>query len=1147
VCRKLTVGSGFTLRITGTATSALTVGNSAAGNNDITIENGGAIRHESTAPSGNPFTLANPALDVLRIDAGGYFLHNTARSFATPFPAGSCSFDPASTFEYGQGASTAISLANRTFGNLHLSATGPKTFTGTFGSVSTLTINGEFNLTSSFVTMNFSITSSATCRIHRIRNQGGFLNFQASTMPLVITGDILNTGTIIPSGLQSVTFDGSTEYAGPSIHWASGFTVNPGATLAVQGPMTWSNFAQIHGTLVMRELGSVGSPPIFNPGSTLEFDATTARAIGPEWATGAFAPPLHVIVRSGTNLLPAGEHPVAGPIEFLGGDITLDPAAILIVDGDWTANGGTLHANGGTVRFSGSNQVISQSPAHDFGSVELSNVSGNVLLAPTTDLVVTGTLTLSGGRIITGPRMVVVESGGSATRTSGHVDGNLVLRAPVGPTSLRFDIGSGADYTPVELAFNNVSAAGELLASTAAGDHPDIENSAIVPGRSANRSWSVTNLGASFDQYGATFTFVPGDVDGGADPLAFAVAKSDAGIWTQPAVGVRTATSTQAVGMTSMSVFIVGETETASNVIAAVSPAGCISTSNPCQTVPVTISRTDATDIRAYSVGIQLSPDLELCGSPGASITQGPYLSSVGTTLFQVIDNGGGSYTVDCAILGAPCGATAAAGTLFDVSVKKATGGPDGSGSLLIGALTLRDCSNSPMAVSAGSGATIPIDTVAPAALATVASAQVTSGNDADGTTKVTVTWSGAEGGSTVALYRKGFGSHPEYDDAGGAVPDVPATPASALGNGWSLTGLSASGQQDEVGARDFWYYVAFLTDDCGNVSAASNLTGGVLNYHLGDVSDGATPGTGNNLVGSEDVSLLGANYGLTGAAVDPVNYLDVGPTTSGSVHARPTTDNAIDFDDFILFAINYGEVSAPGVIAFDRGSLPASDRLELETTGRLATGEELSATLHLEGSGRVQGMSVKLAWNPRVVVPVGFAAGRTAVDQGALALSPAPGAVDVALLGVREVGLAGHGELATVSFRVIAAGDPAIVLASIRARDHGNRDVAIESSVHAAAFSPGVTQLLPVSPNPSRGPASFAFSLARPGRVELAVCSVDGRKLRTLVSEERDAGIHQVSWDGMDEAGRRVAPGVYYATFLTGEKRQSRTITVVR
>ena len=169
-------------------------------------------------------------------------------------------------------------------------------------------------------------------------------------------------------------------------------------------------------------------------------------------------------------------------------------------------------------------------------------------------------MTLSNGPVTTGPFTLRIVAGGSVTRTGGRVNGFLQKHAPAGAgTSLTFEVGDATRYAPVSVVFGTVTTAGELTASTTAGDHPLIATSGIAPARSVNRFWTMTNAGVAFDTYDATFTFTAADVDVGANTSLFIVAKLDGATWTLPAVGTRTALSTQALAMTSFSDFQLGE------------------------------------------------------------------------------------------------------------------------------------------------------------------------------------------------------------------------------------------------------------------------------------------------------------------------------------------------------------------------------------------------------------------------------------------------------------------------------------------------------------------------------------------------------------------------------------------------------------
>uniref|UniRef100_A0A832I3Y7 T9SS type A sorting domain-containing protein n=1 Tax=Eiseniibacteriota bacterium TaxID=2212470 RepID=A0A832I3Y7_UNCEI len=584
-----------------------------------------------------------------------------------------------------------------------------------------------------------------------------------------------------------------------------------------------------------------------------------------------------------------------------------------------------------------------------------------------------------------------------------------------------------------------------------------------------------------------------------------------------------------------------GFTPLADNAVTAGPAPGCITPATPCLTIPVNIVRSSSEPMRGFSVDIQLSGGLTLCGS----ISEGTYLSSVGGTNFQVLSNGGGSYTVDCAILGLPCGAGAPGGLLFTIPVTSAL--PGGTGTVTVTAVTLRDCDNAPIAGSAGAPLSITIDNVAPAAIAGLAASQVKTGNDADGTTRIALSWPAAEAGATVEVYRAGFGNYPEYDDAPGAG-SVPAVPSYPPAGPWVLAGTTTgTSLLDEVGTRDFWYYVAFVVDACGNVSAASNRTNGTLNYHLGDVFAGGNC-TGNNLVNTADVSFLGGNYGITLGVSDPLGCLDVGPTTDFSVNARPTTDNRVQFEDLMMFAINYGVVSAPQLAA--RPVAAAGNAVALRVPALPGVGSTFAVGVDAEFAGGVQGVSVALGWNAAVVEPVSVEAGELLARQAttALALSSEAGAVDLAVFGSGAT-FAGSGEAARVIFRVKAAGDPAIVIRSLDGRDTHNRRVTLDggrpvASPDAAAAR---TALGIAFPNPFGEALSIQWSLKRETAARLAVFDVSGRRVRTLLDGPQAAGSHLVRWDGRGDGGVLLAPGFYVIRLEAGEVVQTKTVRLVR
>ena len=172
-------------------------------------------------------------------------------------------------------------------------------------------------------------------------------------------------------------------------------------------------------------------------------------------------------------------------------------------------------------------------------------------------------------------------------------------------------------------------------------------------------------------------------------------------------------------------------------VIAGASSATIICPTNSCVTLPVNLTRPSSAGVLGFSVTFQLSPDLSLC-SGTSSVTEGTFLSGVGSTLFQVVSLGGNTFRADGALT-SNCGVTATSGLLFDVAVTSA--GAGGTGSLTVTAAVLRDCSNHALPAVAGAPATVAYDNQAPV----VALTSPNGGESLTPAASFAITWSASD------------------------------------------------------------------------------------------------------------------------------------------------------------------------------------------------------------------------------------------------------------------------------------------------------------------------------------------------------------------------------------------------------------------
>jgi hypothetical protein len=419
-------------------------------------------------------------------------------------------------------------------------------------------------------------------------NSGATLSTSASNYALTFGGNYINNGGTLTAGSSAITISGTGTQS------IDGFTTTGTVSMTKTGGTATFQDNVNGGALTISGLGgtlNLGSGLTHNftgawtrTNGTLAGNSSTLNLGGGLSETGG----TFTAGTSTVNYNAAGAQTVAGVTYYnlmtsgsgtktlggavivngnltIGSSTTLDVSSNnygLTVKGNWS-NSGTFTQRSGTVTLSGSN-AQTMTGATTFYNLILNNNNG---LTINSDETVSNMLTLTNGKISTGSNKVIISStSGAVTRTNGYVIGNLQKNVATGSgVSRTFEVGTASGYDPIVVNFGSVSVAGNLIANATAGEHPSIGTSAINSSKDVNVYWSFTNSGITFTSYNATFNFIAGDIDGGANTANFIVGKYDAG-WTYPTVGTKTSTSTQVTGVTSLSDFVLGEAAAPSTI-----------------------------------------------------------------------------------------------------------------------------------------------------------------------------------------------------------------------------------------------------------------------------------------------------------------------------------------------------------------------------------------------------------------------------------------------------------------------------------------------------------------------------------------------------------------------------------------------------
>ncbi len=101
----------------------------------------------------------------------------------------------------------------------------------------------------------------------------------------------------------------------------------------------------------------------------------------------------------------------------------------------------------------------------------------------------------------------------------------------------------------------------------------------------------------------------------------------------------------------------------------------------------------------------------------------------------------------------------------------------------------------------------------------------------------------------------------------------------------------------------------------------------------------------------------------------------------------------------------------------------------------------------------------------------------------------------------------------------------------------HGNESGFALLTPASTAEVSGATLALALAapaPNPASGSVMLRITLPTTDRADLAIHDVSGRRVRTVLTGVHGPGEHAVRWDGRDDAGHALAPGLYFVRLET-------------
>ncbi|MBM3237836.1 T9SS type A sorting domain-containing protein [Candidatus Poribacteria bacterium] len=406
---------------------------------------------------------------------------------------------------------------------------------------------------------------------------------------------------------------------------------------------------------------------------------------------------------------------------------------------------------------------------------------------------------------------------------------------------------------------------------------------------------------------------------------------------------------------------------------------------------------------------------------------------------------------------------------------------------------------------------------------------------------------------------------------------------------------------EDTSVVQDIYYYQSYTYDKAGNFSTANAshqdrdcITG----YFLGDFD--------NNGQVNEHDSLplqmaLGKDYTFehwTDFVYEGVRYMDcdIGPTAGtpsrgdGNRFGLPKTDGKCDFEDLMIFSMNYGlKMKAapffePTVFSEDpvfvRTGLPliylclpcahqcgneaqildgrGQRKRHLESQQKaIAEGEVFPVALNLNPEFHAKGAHLMLTYDTRYFEVVRVTEGNHGITLFQVEAKGNLIDINVAALGT-GVPLSDE-TIATVEFKAKGSAPNAIMYLSrvdVRGLRNEKPDDKLANfgifGLNLSVGKPAVTKIFHNYPNPFNLETWIPFQLSEATDVLIKIYDLKGQLVKTIKFGNTPAGYYlskekAVHWNGRSSFGEKVSSGIYFYQFRAGKVIKTSKMVILK